>query len=125
MTKCEAHENRVFSGSKNPRWVEVVFLEAWRNLPKVPCCYAIYFDGQLKYIGSTSDLRNRFSGHAFRYGYAKNLYTPWGSFGLSTDIRLKYSPSKKYGDWLMREARLIRRLQPEFNVKLKGRRKPS
>jgi excinuclease UvrABC nuclease subunit len=112
------------TGQPGKRWVEVVFLEAWGKLPNIPCCYAIYFDGNLKYIGSTNNLRNRFSGHAFRYGFAKKLTTPWGVFDLPADIKLKYSPSQKYGDWLMREARLIRKLQPEFNAKLKGRRKP-
>ena len=93
------------------------------SLPRVSCCYVIYLDGQLKYIGSTNDLRNRFSGHAFRYGYGRNIHTPWGTFPDDIKFIIKYKPSKKYGDWLMIEARLIRKLRPEYNKKLKGRAK--
>ena len=102
-------------------WLEFDYMEARRGLPKVACCYAVYLNGQLCYIGSTNDLRNRFSGHAFRHSYGNTFITPWGEFRLPLDFALKYRPSTKYGDWLMREARLIRRLQPVFNKKLKGR----
>ncbi len=90
-------------------------------MPCVACCYAVYFDGALKYIGSTNNLRNRFSGHAFRYSYGQSFITPWGEFPTPLDICIKFKPSRVYGDWLMLEARLIRRLQPMFNTKLKGR----
>lgn len=103
-------------------WASIDFLENQGKLPVISCCYVIYFDGQLKYIGSTNNLRNRFSGHSIRYGYAKNLVTPWGIFDFPLSMVIKYKPSKKYGDWLMLEARLIRRVQPEFNQKLKGRK---
>jgi excinuclease UvrABC nuclease subunit len=93
------------------------------SLPRVSCCYVIYLDGRLKYIGSTNDLRNRFSGHAFRYGYGRNIHTPWGDFSDDIKFIIKYKPSKKYGDWLMIEARLIRKLRPEYNKKLKRRAK--
>lgn len=112
-----SHEHRASSD-----WKLINFIENRLKLPVVACCYAIYFDGQLFYIGSTNNLRNRFSGHAIRWGYAKNLITPWGEFPDDIFIHIKYKPSKKYGDWLMLEARLIRRLQPDFNKKLKGRR---
>lgn len=104
-------------------WVSVDFLKHRRSLPYVACCYALYFDGELKYIGSTNNLRNRFSGHAIRYGYGKDLITPWADFPHTVRITLKFKESRRYGDWLMIEARLIRRLQPAFNTKLKGRRK--
>ncbi len=104
------------------RWRSIDFVKTWKiGLPVVACCYALYFDGRLKYVGSTNNLRNRFSGHAFRHGYAKNIITPWGDFAITTKITLKFKPSKRYGDWLMHECRLIKRLQPEFNKKLKGR----
>ena len=104
-------------------WHSINYLENMRELPIVPCCYAIYLNGSLKYIGSTNNLRNRFSGHAFRYSYGKSFITPWGDFPLPLNFSIKYRPSKKYGDWLMIEARLIKRLQPVFNLKLKGRKK--
>lgn len=102
-------------------WKSIDFLKDRLNLPVVACCYIIYFDGELKYIGSTNNLRNRFSGHAIRYGYAKNIHTPWGDFPSSIGVIIKYRPSTTYGDWLMREARLIKKIQPPFNRKLKGR----
>lgn len=109
------------SQEKQMTWKKINFLESRLKLPVVACCYALYFNGRLKYIGSTNNLRNRFSGHAIRYGYAKNLHTPWGVFDLPLNIDLKYKPTQKYGDWLMIECRLIKRIQPQFNSKLKGR----
>lgn len=107
---------------RGTRWRQMDFVETWRGgLPSVACCYALYFDGQIKYVGSTNNLRNRFSGHAFRHGYAKNIVTPWGEFPSSAKIVLKFKASKRYGDWLMYECRLIKKLQPEFNKRLKGR----
>lgn len=91
------------------------------KLPVVACCYCIYINDDLVYIGSTNDLRNRFSGHSFRHGYAKNYHTPWCDYNLPIKIMIKYKPSLKYGDWLMIEARLIRKIRPVFNKKLKGR----
>jgi excinuclease UvrABC nuclease subunit len=103
-------------------WVELDYQKHARMFPSISCCYALYFNGMLKYIGSTKNLRNRFSGHGIRHGYAKDIITPWGDFPNSVGIVIKYKPSKRYGDWLMVEARLIRRLQPEFNKMLKGRK---
>lgn len=94
-----------------------------KNFHSSPCCYVIYFDSQPIYIGSTNNLRARFLGHSFRYGYAKVVMTPWGDFDSRMKITIKYRPSKKYGDWLMIEARLIMRLQPIFNKLLKKKQK--
>lgn len=104
-------------------WASVDFLASRRKLPIIPCCYALYFDGELKYIGSTNNLRNRFAGHAIRFGYGKDLITPWADFPDSVRVTIKYRPAKKYGDWLMIEARLIYRIQPEFNTNLKRKLK--
>jgi excinuclease UvrABC nuclease subunit len=71
-------------------------------LPDKPAVYAIYDCTRLIYIGSTRSLYNRF------YSHKKTL------MGLNY-AHIKYSTSKKYGDWLMREVRLIDRLQPEGN----------
>ena len=82
--------------------------------PDVPAVYAIYFDGELGYIGQTV----RLSGRLSSYHIHINLFggplwvTPWGSFN---DVRIKFKLGHRYGDWLMREARLIRRLKPKFN----------
>jgi hypothetical protein len=106
---------------QDSRWLSINYFDGRKNLPTVACCYVIYFDGELRYIGSTGNLRNRFCGHAFRYSYGKSFITPWGEFDLPINITIKLRPSRRYGDWLMVEARLIRRLQPVFNSKLKGR----
>tara|TARA_R110000868_G_scaffold398684_1_gene672055 strand:- start:396 stop:749 length:354 start_codon:yes stop_codon:yes gene_type:complete len=89
------------------------------KLPKVSCAYVIYFNDKLVYIGSTQDLKTRYSGREIRYGFAKNIHTRWGSFNDDTKITLKYKPIKRFGFWLALEARLIRKLQPIFNKKLK------
>jgi len=91
------------------------------ELPIHAGVYAVYFDGDLVYIGSSSNIRNRFSGHAFRYGYARNIVTPWQTIPDTVRISLKVRQSKTRGDWLMWEARLIWRLKPIFNKKLVGR----
>lgn len=102
-------------------WHSYDYMNGRLGLPSVACCYAVYLDGVLRYIGSTSDLRNRFTGHGFRHSYGRTFITPWGEFDLPLSITIKYSPSRRHGDWLMREARLIRRLKPSFNKRLKGR----
>ena len=84
-------------------------------LPSKPCVYAVYLDGKMVYIGQTNRLSNRFSGGRFRYGYARNLITPWGDVPDTTVVSIKVRFSERYGDWAMWEIRLIHRLQPEFN----------
>ncbi len=46
-------------------WVVLQFSPAliW---PKRPCCYVVYMDGKLVYIGQTNDLSRRVAGHKFR-----------------------------------------------------------
>lgn len=73
-----------------------------------PCVYALYVNGVLAYIGSTENFARRWRQHQF----GKRLFTPW-----SDDDRLsvKIKESNRTGDWLMREYRLIRRLNPFLN----------
>lgn len=79
----------------------------WCSFPfyffDAPAVYAIYDGSKLVYIGSTTGLRYRLKAH--RTGILRKLQNP----------QIKYSFTKHYGDWLMREARLIRRLKPQFN----------
>jgi excinuclease UvrABC nuclease subunit len=84
-------------------------------LPSKPCVYAVYLDEKLVYIGQTNKLSNRFSGGRFKYGYARNLITPWGEFCEATKVSIKVKFSERYGDWAMWEIRLIHRIQPVFN----------
>lgn len=93
------------------------------RLPSKPAVYAIYFDGELKYIGQSSNLASRFSERArgIRYGLKQNIHTPWGEFPDETSIAIKYHHGWKYGDWAMREIRLICKLKPDFNTHHKRR----
>ena len=92
------------------------------GMPKAPAVYAVYIDGTLVYIGQTTDLRNRFYEHRFRYGYAKNIILPWCDVPNTSEVTIKACRGRRYGDWAMRELRLMRRLKPRFNVKGMGRK---
>lgn len=92
-------------------------------LPNKPCVYGVYFNDVLVYIGQTNSLSNRFGGHAFRYGYGKNIHTPWQDMPDHTRIDIKAKFSEKLGDWAMWEIRLIRRIKPMFNIHHRDKRK--
>lgn len=104
-------------------WFKINLMKERELLPTLPAVYAIYFNNDLVYIGSSNNIRNRFSGHAFRYSYGKNIITPWQTVDLDVVINLKYKITKKIGEWAMREIRLIHRLRPLFNSHHKGRAK--
>ena len=92
------------------------------SLPRFAGVYAIYFDDELVYIGSSTDIANRFSEHKFRHGYARNVITPWCDVPDWTRITLKVRRSVRRGDWAMWEIRLIHRLRPAFNRQHRGRK---
>lgn len=84
------------------------------DVPNVPACYVIFVGKQVVYIGQTKRLRHRLGAHRLVVGYSCNEWiTPWGNVSEPVTVKVKYS--RRYGDWLMREARLIRRLQPPMN----------
>ena len=93
------------------------------GLPRCAGVYAVYFDDELVYIGQSCDISNRFSEHKFRYGYGKNIITPWGDVPETIRIKVKVKASKRLGDWAMHEIRLIHRLRPQFNRQHKGRKR--
>lgn len=99
-------------------WISIDYLSSKKIIPKISCCYSIYLNQKLVYIGSTYDLRERIFAHSLKPGYAKDINTPWGLYPCESLV-IKYRPSKKHGDWLMFEARLIRKIKPIFNSKLK------
>jgi excinuclease UvrABC nuclease subunit len=111
------------SDKKIDTWmpVDVMHTSLWA-LPRAAGVYAIFFDGELVYVGQSSDLGARLVRHRFQYGYAKNIHTPWGSFPDSIKLTAKVKLSRVVGDWAMWEIRLIRRLKPRFNrVMLRAR----
>jgi len=92
------------------------------RMPAFPACYAVYWNGRLVYVGQTVDLRNRFHAHKFRYGYRKNIITPWCDGDSFDSFVVKAKFCGKFGFWAMLEVRLIARLKPQFNVHHKGRK---
>lgn len=71
------------------------------TLPPHACCYVVVKDGKALYVGQTINLRARF--------YAHNRF-PKGA-------ALKAKFGQRFGDWAMREARLIERLRPPMNIR--------
>jgi hypothetical protein len=101
-----------WAGSK---WI-VVDPTNLMSLPAAPACYVVTVRGVVVYIGQTANLRKRFYEHKFRFGYSNNsILVPWGECVPIGDLAVKVRHSDRYGDWAMRELRLIRRLQPEQN----------
>jgi excinuclease UvrABC nuclease subunit len=96
-------------------WIEYdpLRLESAKN---DPCVYCVKINGAVVYVGSTRRFRTRFYEHRIRCGYAKNIILPWGEVNHDAELSVKVSFSKKYGDWAMRELRLIKRLEPKFNI---------
>jgi len=107
-------------------WKHVPYSEdssRWRRIfpipsrvPHSPGCYAVYIDGELVYIGQSVNLHLRLrKGGICRRKYTSTHFTPWGEVSVGRFV-LKVAYSRKYGDWAMRELRLLRRLKPKFNT---------
>ncbi len=77
------------------------------SLPDTPAVYCIYHKNSLVYIGQTINLRTRIKGHIKSTLYNKPAH--------KDDCYLKVSLHNKLGEWLMREYRLITRLNPVWN----------
>ncbi len=98
-------------------WVEheIIGFCGCLSLPRCPGVYVICFNGKPVYVGQSIDLAGRLSSYKFRYGYAKNIHTPWGSIPDDIRVTAKAKQSRRLGDWAMWEIRLIKRLSPEYN----------
>lgn len=86
------------------------------HMPAVPACYVLTLDGRAVYVGQTMNLRTRFYSHGIKTNGSGRFLTRWGE--LHGDLRLKVKFGQRYGDWCMREARLIDRLKPSLNQRL-------
>jgi len=93
------------------------------RLPAGAGVYVIYIAGVPVYVGQSVDIRNRFNGHNFRFGYSPCIHTPWGDYPQGTPIIAKIKLSRRLGDWAMWEIRLISRLRPAFNRHFNGRKR--
>lgn len=89
--------------------------------PCVAGVYAIYFDERIVYIGQSTNLCARMTRHSLKYGYARNIHTPWGEIPDSVKVTAKVKRSRVIGDWAMWEIRLINRLKPLGNSTYKKR----
>jgi excinuclease UvrABC nuclease subunit len=79
-----------------------------RNIPNRPGVYAISLGGDLMYIGSTKRLRHRIREHCAS-GYFRDAL----DFGGVVEFR--YKESRRRGDWLSLEYRLVSRIKPPLN----------
>lgn len=104
------------------RWTEVEHcLGALPDWCRGPGCYAIYLDGVLAYIGSSENLYVRLLIHRakFKLGIPDKRLVPviHTQFGTCSKVAIKVRLSSRFGEWLMVEARLIRRLKPSGNIR--------
>jgi hypothetical protein len=113
----------ISAGREGGRWRYANAIQS--NIPFDPGVYVVFAHGRPIYIGSASRLRARIlNGHRVKsMGFSGWLQTPWGDFQVdkSDGFHIRFSTSRKYGDWAMRELRLIRRLRPAQNKNHKPR----
>lgn len=81
--------------------------------PQLPACYVVIVDGRAIYVGQAMNFRARMRDHRIDIArYSESYVTPWGQFD-SVVVKARFAD--RFGDWAMRELRLIRRLQPCMN----------
>lgn len=97
---------------KGSKWIAYDFQEDPFQIKPIPGVYVIFGDGNLLYVGQSTDVRKRICCHGVRFGYSNYILTPWGNF---SNIKIKIKYSSKFGDWAMIEQRLIYRLSPPNN----------
>ena len=88
--------------------------------PASPGCYAVLARGRVLYLGSAVNIRKRLQDHGLGCRWSRRR-CPWGEL---SSIELRTCGSRRFGDWLAREARLIRRLRPPGNSKHARTREP-
>lgn len=86
------------------RWKQLSVKFASRLTSK-PCVYVISLNGRIEYVGKTDNLYMRVHGH--------RTYT--GLDFRQDGIVVKYSVDRRFGEHLMREVRLIAKLNPPLN----------
>lgn len=89
------------------KWISVELTDQ-SKFPLSPAVYVVYVNEELYYIGSSVrlDYRIRWTWMRGRRDHVTLL---------NAKITIKYSLSSRYGDWAMRELRLMKRLQPGSN----------
>lgn len=107
-----AWRNRPLPARAGMGWADATLLldspGRWRS----QACYAFMVYGRVVYVGSTSDLGARL------YKHKNDLIARINAdYGPDVDVRLKVNIGSRFGDWAMREIRMIRRLEPRYNMK--------
>lgn len=97
---------------RGSRWITYEFNEIPWVFGHFPGVYVVYGDGVLVYVGQSGSVSKRICTHRIVYSYGSSILTPWGQFKT---VRVKVRYSTKFGDWAMREIRLIWRLKPIGN----------
>lgn len=95
------------------RWCEFDPLDM-AGVPPIPACYVIFVGPHPVYVGQSRNLRQRILQYKFYEALDYHTVTPWGAF---QDVSIRFAWEEKFGHSLMLEARLIRRLQPRFNIR--------
>ena len=97
---------------RGTKWIELTFTTSLWKTQDIPGVYVIYVDKRIVYVGQTLNIHKRLLSYKFRYSYTGSIITPWG-FCKKLKIKIQYS--SKFGDWAMKELRLINRFQPIHN----------
>lgn len=87
------------------------------HLPQQHGCYVIYVGGLVQYVGQSENLRARLKSHLTHVKGSYLTETPWGTL---PNVIVKIRRDLRYGERLMREARLIRKIQPPMNARIGG-----
>lgn len=95
------------------KWITYCFDTFDLDFLKKPGVYVVYEKHRIIYIGSSYDVKKRIQTHDINFSrYSNTIQTPWGKF---KKVKIKVSYTRKFGDWAMREIRLINRLKPKHN----------
>jgi GIY-YIG catalytic domain-containing protein len=88
----------------------------------IPGCYVFLWVGTPIYVGQSTNVRRRIKQHNCENVCGEDVHengwvaTPWGNFPWSAgNLTGKVKYASRYGEQLMLEARLIRKLKPEGN----------
>lgn len=108
---------------RGSKWItyEMNDRDRFSGVLDAPGVYVFYVDDELVYVGSSVRLRHRVNEYGYYRARDGNFVTNWQTNGWKVWVKVRYSD--KYGDWLMRELRLIRRLEPPGNVKHSRKRR--
>lgn len=95
-----------------PKGSEWVTTEPFSGIARRPGVYVIYLDGKLTYVGQSENVLYRLFEH-LRFDEEKKLWV--SRWGVAQKALVKAKYTRRLGDWLMWEYRLIQRLRPIGN----------